>query len=107
LNGKRMATATIRLPERWQDEVMKEGRVFTDFVEVPDLEAAREHLLMNLRLAEGLDLAAYESRWGSRPAPAKIANLLQQDLLRQDGDVLCATARGRLVLNAVIAALLN
>ena len=41
------------------------------------------------------------------PAPVKIANLVQQDLLGQDGDVLCATAQGRLVLNAVIAALLN
>jgi putative oxygen-independent coproporphyrinogen III oxidase len=104
---KRMATATIRLPERWQDEVAKEGRAFSDFIEVPDGEAAREHLLMNLRLAEGLDLAAYELRWGSTPAPAKIANLVEQDLLRQDGDVISATPRGRLLVNAVIAALLN
>jgi oxygen-independent coproporphyrinogen-3 oxidase len=107
LNGKRMATATLRLPERWQDAVMNDGRAFSDFIEVPDFEAAREHLLMNLRLAEGLDLAAYETRWGSRPALAKIANLVQQNLLRQGGDVLCATAQGRLVLNAVIASLLN
>jgi len=74
---------------------------------VPDFEAAREHLLMNLRLAEGLDLAAYELRWGSRPTPPKVASLVEQGLLAQKGDVLCATAHGRLVLNAVIAALLN
>jgi oxygen-independent coproporphyrinogen-3 oxidase len=107
LHGKRMATAAIRLPERWQDAVMQEGRAFSDFIEVPDFEAAREHLLMNLRLAEGLDLAGYELRWGVAPAPEKITNLMEQDLLRQEGGRLSATPKGRLVLNAVIAALLN
>jgi len=28
-------------------------------VEIANSDAAREHLLMNLRLAEGVDLAAY------------------------------------------------
>jgi coproporphyrinogen III oxidase-like Fe-S oxidoreductase len=62
---------------------------------------------MNLRLREGVDLAAYESRWGTRPPEEKIAPLTAQGLLRQDGDVIAATLSGRLVLNAVIAALLN
>ncbi len=70
-------------------------------------EAAREHLLMNLRLAEGLDLAAYESRWGARPDATKIAAMIEQGMLRLDGDILTATPQGRLVLNAVIAALVN
>ena len=107
LNGKRMATATIKLPERWQDAAAKEGHAFADFVEVNDGEAAREHLLMNLRLAEGIDLAAYEMRWGMRPALEKITPLIGHDLLNLSGDILRATPKGRLVLNAVIAALLN
>src|SRR3954469_24397344 len=49
LGGGRTATATIRQPERWQDAVQKDGRAFADFLEVPDGDAAREHLLMNLR----------------------------------------------------------
>jgi oxygen-independent coproporphyrinogen-3 oxidase len=73
---------------------------------VADADAAREHMLMTLRLAEGVDLAAYESRWGMRPAPEKIAALMAQDLLALRGDILTATPRGRLLLNAVIAALL-
>ncbi len=105
--GKRMATATIRQPERWQDEVRKTGRAFADFLEVPDGDAAREHLLMNLRLSEGIDLAAYEMRWAVRPDAAKIATLSEQGLLSLQNDVLRATPAGRLVLNAVIAALLN
>ena len=46
-----------------------------------DGDAAREHLLMNLRLREGLDLAAYELRWGTRPDAAKIAALADQGFL--------------------------
>ena len=80
-----MATAAIRLPERWQDEVGKDGSAFADFIEMPDNEAAREHLLMNLRLAEGLDLAAYEVRWGTRPAAAKIAGLIEQGVADTEG----------------------
>ena len=107
LNGRRMATAAIKLPERWQDAVAEKGHGFSEMSEVPDEDAAREHLLMNLRLSEGLDLAAYEARWGSRPDAAKIRALVDEGLLSQTGDILRATARGRIVLNAVIAALLN
>jgi len=107
LGDRRIATSTIRLPERWREAVMKDGNPFADFTPVADADAAREHLLMNLRLREGIDLAAYEARWNARPLPAKIAPLIEQGMLRQDGDVLSATSQGRLVLNAIIAALLN
>ncbi len=107
LGGKRVATSTIRLPERWREAVMKGHEMFADFTPIADADAAREHLLMNLRLREGIDLAAYQARWGNRPSPAKIAPLVEQSMLYQGGDVLSATPQGRLVLNAVIAALLN
>jgi len=107
LGNKRIATSTIRLPERWREAVMKGENSFTDFTPVRDEEAAREHLLMNLRLCEGVDLAAYQARWGKRPSSEKLAPLLEQGLLTRDGDVIRATPQGRLVLNAVIAALLN
>jgi len=69
-------------------------------------EAAREHLLMNLRLAEGLDLAAYEKRWGARLDAAKIAVMTEQGFLTRDHDRLAATPNGRLLLNRVIEELL-
>ena len=62
---------------------------------------------MNLRLAEGLDLAAYEARWQTRPTKAKIAALVEQGMLALDGGILRTTPEGRLLLNAVIAALAN
>jgi putative oxygen-independent coproporphyrinogen III oxidase len=107
LNGKRIATSTIRLPERWREAVMQGEGSFADFAPVADEDAAREHLLMNLRLGEGIDLAAYQARWGTRPLPAKLAPLIEQGLLRQDNERITATAQGRLVLNAVIAEILN
>ena len=107
LGNKRIATSTIRLPERWREAVIKGENSFTDFAAVSDEDAAREHLLMNLRLSEGVDLSAYQARWSTRPSSVKLVPLLEQGLLVQDGDVIRATASGRLVLNAVISEILN
>ena len=107
LNGARTATAAIKLSERWHDTVGKRGHGFAELTPVSKEEAAREHLLMNLRLAEGLDLAAYEKRWGTRPDAARIAALAEQGFLIQNGDTLRATPAGRLLLNRVIEEILN
>ena len=107
LGGVRFATAAIRLPERWCDAVSRHGHGLAEQTAISDIDAAREHLLMNMRLTEGLDLAAYEARWGVRPGPGKIVPLVAQGLLALHGDILTATPRGRLLLNAVIAELLN
>jgi oxygen-independent coproporphyrinogen-3 oxidase len=104
--GRRVATETIRLPERWRDAVAKGGHGLAGMTAIADADAAREHMLMNLRLAEGVDLGAYESRWGMRPAPEKVSALAAQGLLALRDDILNATQRGRLLLNAVIAELL-
>ena len=76
--GKRIATATIRLPERWRDAVEKTGHGTAEQFDISDADAAREHLLMNLRLAEGLDLAAYVERWSARPPEATIAPVISK-----------------------------
>ncbi len=107
IQGARIATAAIRLPERWHDTVMKNGHGFSETAAISNADAAREHLLMNLRLAEGLDLAAYERRWGIKPDAVKIVALAQQGFLTLEDDVLTATPSGRLLLNRVIEELLN
>ena len=106
LNGTRTATAAIKLPERWRDTVMKTGHGFAELTPVSREEAAREHLLMNLRLLEGLDLEAYERRWGTGLDAAKVAALTEQGFLVLKGGKLTATPSGRLLLNRVIEALL-
>jgi oxygen-independent coproporphyrinogen-3 oxidase len=107
LGGQRTATAAIKLPERWRDAVARTGHGFSELTPISNDQAAREHLLMNLRLAEGLDLAGYENRWNARPDAAKIAALSEQGFLSLNGDVLTATPSGRLLLNRVIEELLN
>jgi putative oxygen-independent coproporphyrinogen III oxidase len=106
LNGRRTATAAIKLPERWRDTVGRIGHGFAEMTPVSDDEAAREHLLMNLRLAEGLDLAAYEQRWNMRLDAAKVAALVEQGFLSRTNNRLTATPAGRLLLNRVIEELL-
>jgi putative oxygen-independent coproporphyrinogen III oxidase len=102
LNGRRTATAAIKLPERWRDTVGKTGHGFAEMMPVSDEEAAREHLLMNLRLAEGLDLAAYEMRWNTKLDTAKVTALVEQGFLSNANNHLTATPAGRLLLNRVI-----
>jgi oxygen-independent coproporphyrinogen-3 oxidase len=106
INGQRTATAAIKLPERWRDTVAKTGHGFSEMMPVPDAEAAREHLLMNLRLAEGLDLGAYDKRWNIPLEAARIATLVEEGFLGREGAWLKATPHGRLLLNRVIEELL-
>jgi putative oxygen-independent coproporphyrinogen III oxidase len=105
VGGMRLATEAERLPERWREKVARDGHGLNVRSEVSREDAAREHLIMNLRLAEGLDLAAYRARWGTAPDAARIASLVADGLLIVEGDRVTATARGRLLLNSVIAAL--
>lgn len=105
LGGRRIATQTERLPERWRETVATRGHGLIEQTPVDPADAAREHLLMNLRLAEGLDLAAYRGRWNTAPDPVRIRALQEHGLVTLSGDTLTATPRGRLLLNSVIAEL--
>ena len=107
LSGTRTATAAIKLPERWHDTVKKNAHGFSEMTPISNDEAAREHLLMNLRLAEGINLAAYETRWGLRPDATRISELAAQGFLTLNSDTLTATPAGRLLLNRVIEEILN
>jgi putative oxygen-independent coproporphyrinogen III oxidase len=105
LGDRRVAMSAERLPERWQEQVSRDGHGYVEMNAIDDGDAAREHLLMNLRLREGLDLGAYQTRWGIAIDGARIAELSKDGLVRFDGNRLAATGAGRLVLNSVIAAL--
>jgi oxygen-independent coproporphyrinogen-3 oxidase len=103
-DGKRFATQAERLPEKWLTRVDEEGSSLT-WSEIDARAAAQEHLLMALRLSEGLDLSAYAARWGAVPAKDAVDRLASDGLVSLDGARLRATTRGRLVLNSVIAEL--
>jgi putative oxygen-independent coproporphyrinogen III oxidase len=105
IGGRRIATVGEKLPERWRDKVARDGHGFVEMAEVVRNEAAREHLLMALRLREGLDLADYRTRWGTAPDAAKIEMLSEHGLVRLEDDRLRVTGRGVPVLNRVIGEL--
>ena len=100
-----MGVSCEKLPERWRDKIARDGHGLIEQRQVAPEDASREHLLMNLRLAEGLDLADYRARWDRDIASERVTPLIEEGLLRQDAERLTVTPRGRLVLNAVIAAI--
>jgi oxygen-independent coproporphyrinogen-3 oxidase len=105
IGGRRMATFSEKLPERWREKVARDGSGLAEQSEIAPEDASREHLLMNLRLAEGLDLADYRARWGIQIDSGRIAPLVEAGLLSHHADRLTVTPSGRLVLNAIIAAI--
>ncbi len=100
----RIATQAERLPEKWFETVARDGHAIA-VSDVTQEDAAREHLLMALRLAEGLDLRAYEARWNTALDRGAVAELQAQGMVVRDGSRIAATPSGRLVLNSVIAKL--
>ncbi|HSZ10793.1 MAG TPA: radical SAM family heme chaperone HemW, partial [Rhizomicrobium sp.] len=105
IDDKRFATSAERLPERWLQRVNADGHGLSEMTEISSQDAAREHLLMNLRLAEGIDLEAYRTRWGIDLDEARIASLAEHMFVERSGNRLFATPKGALVLNSVIAEL--
>ena len=103
--GTQLSTITERSPERWLARVAAQGNGFSAFVPVSPEEAAREHLLMNLRLCEGIDQLNYRERWGRTLDGDAVRMLETAGFLEDDGVHLRATAQGRLVLNAIIGKL--
>jgi oxygen-independent coproporphyrinogen-3 oxidase len=102
-NDGRHALETEKIPEDWLARVEKHGHgVIVD--EVLDRQAiGQEFLLMGLRLAEGIDPAAYAARAGRPLDLDKVAFLEGHGLIaRRDGRI-AATEAGFKVLNALIA----
>ena len=106
LGGERLATETERMPERWLSRVAAEGHGMTGMEPVARDEQFSEALLMGLRLREGVDLSGLQSRFGKSLHADRVDALVRQGLLRIVGSRLSTTASGRLVLNAILKALL-
>ena len=96
------ATEAPRAPGAWlqQVEASQPGEGPRD--KVPDAERAHEYLIMGLRLTEGIDLSRYAQMAGEPINASKINNLLDLKMLAKTATGVATTAKGRLVLNAVI-----
>jgi oxygen-independent coproporphyrinogen-3 oxidase len=124
--------ATERNPEQWADRVERMGHGFNEVAPLTRPEEADEMLLMGMRLKEGLDLGRLSQVVGVHLRPSVLSALEHEGLIER-ADVreifpdeiracigpgirpeaayanapsrIRATARGRFVLNAVIAEL--
>ena len=111
----RIGLATRRSPEGWLADVKKNGHGIETETRDTGQAVIAEHLMMGLRLAEGVDLAALARRIRydnstinatSLVDPSALARLCDLSLLDRPSDTrLVATPQGRLVLNSIIAAL--
>ncbi|MDE2574818.1 MAG: coproporphyrinogen III oxidase [Rhodospirillales bacterium] len=109
LGGRLIATRRHRAPEPWAERVECYGHGSTAEVDIAPAERAREMLLMGLRLAEGIDAAAFAARTGIALEGAIDAEVAAQaeaeGYLRHHAGGLAATAEGRKRLDALLAAL--
>jgi oxygen-independent coproporphyrinogen-3 oxidase len=103
-NDGRHALETAKIPEDWLARVERDGHgvVVDEVLDAEDI--GQEFLLMGLRLAEGIDPAAYAARAGRTLDADKLAFLAGHGLIapRPDGRI-AATEAGFKVLNALIA----
>jgi oxygen-independent coproporphyrinogen-3 oxidase len=105
-DGRRVATVTARAPGDWLTAAGRSGHALVEQAAVAPDDQATEYMLMAMRLAEGADLARYWRLSGVSVDAARIAALAGDGLVVRTGDRLAATARGRIVLNRVLAELL-
>lgn len=106
LGKRRMATETLLAPEAWLDGTDHDGIGSAAETAIAPEDQATEYLLMCLRLSKGADIARYEALGGLPLDPARLAGLVEDGMLIREGSRLIATARGRIVLNSVLATLL-
>ena len=102
LGGARWATEAPRAPGEWLQRVEAGATGENPRDPVSGSERALEYLIMGLRLSEGIDLGRYGAMAGVPINSNKVDDLVELGMLRQNNEMLIATAKGRLVLNAVI-----
>lgn len=102
-DGKLWALCTEKHPETWRTQVMEKGNGLVEEEEISAHLAAWEALMMGLRLEEGV-----ERRYllDAEVSEDRLSPLVRDGFLRYEGKNIVATLKGRVVLNAVLGALL-
>lgn len=105
LNGQRHATEAFIAPGEWLKHAEAgSGDLLRD--QLRGSEQAQEYLLMGLRLREGIDLRRFAQMNGSAMDERKINQVIDLNLLTRVCDQIFVTKQGRMLLNAVLDALL-
>ena len=102
----RCALATARDPAAWIGVVGREGHAIVEAEDLAPQDQAHEYLVMAMRLAEGMDRARFEAL-GGRLDGGRLADLARMGLVEEAAGRVRATGQGRIVLNTLIAEMLD
>jgi putative oxygen-independent coproporphyrinogen III oxidase len=102
LDGGRWATEAFRAPGAWLGQVEATGSGESLRERITAEAQAQEYLLMSLRLTEGMDVGRLKAILGRGLPADAVAGLVNLGLLENVEGRLCATPKGRMVLNEVI-----
>ena len=106
-HGRRLGMRTVRhrKPENFLGAVGRNGHGISEEELLGATEAADEALVMGLRLREGIDVGLIASRFGLDSVVdwAKVERLVRSGHLTSNGERIATTARGRLLLDAILA----
>lgn len=105
-DGRRTATATLKLPEAWLEAVERDGHGLGMTEPLEDSHVGQEYVLMGLRLAEGIDMNRYRQIAGTELDGEKVNALIADGLIVREGDRLAVPPERRLLTNAIIRHLL-
>ena len=106
--GAMLATAALRDPAAWLRKTLAgDGLALASLERLEPATAAREALLMGLRLAEGVELAQLEARFGLPTSQmldvARARALAAEGLVRLAGGRLAVSERGVALLDRLLA----
>ncbi|MBW8785358.1 MAG: coproporphyrinogen III oxidase [Novosphingobium sp.] len=110
-HGRRGGLATVRhrKPENWLAGIAAHGHGIAETRRLGVREQASEAMLMGLRLAEGVDLAAIAERFGLTETalvePRKLAFYAVQGLVQRNGNRIVVTEAGMPLLDALLGEL--
>ena len=106
-HGRRLGMRTMRhrKPENFLSAVRRKGDGLVEEAFLSAPEAADEALVMGLRLSEGIDVAELAKRFGLKRIVdwRKVDRLVESGHLIRHGQRIAATARGRLLLDHLLA----
>jgi oxygen-independent coproporphyrinogen-3 oxidase len=98
-----MRTVRHKKPENFLTAMARNGHGLVEEESFTAREAADEALVMGLRLAEGIDVAAIEKRFGvSLVDPRSLPRLIDSGHLEWNGARLRTTPAGRLLLDHIL-----
>jgi oxygen-independent coproporphyrinogen-3 oxidase len=105
--NRRIATETEKFPEHWLARVEEAGHGLVLFEPVEEYDQAKELLLMSLRLSEGSDLTLVRTQAADLLDEEALERLVADQLIERNGARIRTAAKGRLVLNRLIAELVH